>query len=260
MKVLLLSIALTISSFCFAQHQTDSGYVPKVILVPFQNMMYFSDADLDIARISKTDPDKIRQKIRLETENNCYHQLLSQFEVISLLRANTTNGEADLNRIYAATRYTVFSNFDQETYHKQTATALTLQLKKITERFKKQNKEQTFWTNDSAVMLADIGDRDLFAFLNKKYNNDYVLFITQFEINTSNKNTLEWLKQEYNREYTIHYNLFDKNGVLIRAETLTLKAGNENKIDDIKSKYLISLAQKMKEILMVASKNNTVSK
>ncbi len=103
-------------------------------------------------------------------------------------------------------------------------------------------------------MLGMIMDKEVFNHLTKKYRNNYVLFITQFEMNTSNKNTIEWTKQQYNREYVLHYNLFDKAGNLVRAEVLTMKGGGENNLNDIKAKYLIVLAQRLKEIVTVTDR------
>jgi hypothetical protein len=232
--------------------QMDTGR-KSILLVPFQPMMHFSDADQDIAKFSKTDANTVRHTLRNDLDINIYHQLLSNFEVISLMRSSTLNGEKDLNRIYAATRYTLLRNTDQENYHKHQQSAATAKLKAVTQQLTRKNKDQTYWTSDSSVMLADIGDKDLFPYLSRKYNCNYILFVTQFEINTSNKNTIEWLKQEYTREYMIHYNFFDNRGNLLRAETLTIKASNDNKLADIKSKHLIVLAQKLKDIIKAAN-------
>jgi hypothetical protein len=62
------------------------------------------------------------------------------------------------------------------------------------------------------------------------------------------------MKQEYKRTYVMHYNLWDNRGKLILAETLILDAGGENNIKDISEKYLVEMAQKLKEILRFAIK------
>lgn len=225
----------------------------RILIVPYQTMMHFSDADEDIARRSGKTVAQVRSQLRNDLESNVYHQLLSSFDAISLMRSNTLNGEEDLNKIYAATKYVVYSKQAQEEYHSNKNNSLTNAFKNMSEKFKRKSKEQTFWVSDSSVMLGAIGSKELFQYLHKKYNEQYILFITQFEINTSNKNSIEWLKQDYSREYTVHYNLFDYTGALIRAEIITIKAGNENKLEDIKNKDLIVLAQKLKEIVQLAN-------
>jgi hypothetical protein len=159
------------------------------------------------------------------------------------------NGEQDLNRIYGATRYNIYSREMKEEYMKEKGHQEKSSVRHFLDKFSRKDKNQTFWVNDSATMLAVVGDPELFQYLHKKYNEKYILYITQFEINTSNKNSIEWLKQEYNREFVLHYNLFDRTGTLIRAETLTIKGGNENTLKDINDKYLVTLAQRLKEIL-----------
>lgn len=236
-----------------AMQDSVKSFPAKILIVPHQTMMHFSDADEDISQFSKKDVSQVRNSLRLDLESNIHHQLLANFDAISLLRSTTTNGEEDLNKIYAATRYTVYSRQLQEEYLASKQSPVTASLKNISAKFTRKNKEQTFWVSDSSVMLGAIGNKELFQYLHKKYNEKYILFITQFEINTSNKNSIEWLKQSYTREYTVHYNLFDYTGTLIRAETITIRAGNENTLAEIKSKYLIQLAQRFKEIVQVAN-------
>jgi hypothetical protein len=234
-----------------ATAQKDSSHSTGIIIVPYQSMMYFSDADPDLSRYSKTDEMKVRHRLRLDLESNVHHQLLSSFNAISLLRANTVNGEEDLNKIYGATRYSVYSKQAQDQYHLTKSSAATTALKNFSSKFALSSRNQTFWTSDSSVMLGMIADKEIFQYLHKKYQEKYILFLTQFEIHTSNKNSIEWLKQDYKREYCVHYNLFDYTGNLIRAEMITIKAGNENTLEEIKSKYLAVLAQRLKEIVEV---------
>lgn len=228
--------------------------ISKILLIPFHPMMYFSDADPDISRFSKMGEPQVRVQLRNELEKNVYHQLLSRFDVVSLLQATSLDGEKDLNRIYAATHYTTYSHNDKKKYQKDKGIEEKSDMKSLLEKYTRKSKEQTFWVVDSSVMLGVIGDKELFAYLFKKYNHSHILFITQFEINTSNKNSIEWTKQQYTREYTIHYNLFDKSGALIRAEVLTIKAGNENTIKEITENHLRQLAAKLKEFIVIAGK------
>lgn len=256
MKKLLVVLGVCCGLISSAQttSQDSAKTVPaRILIVPHQTMMHFSDADEDISRFSHKDVNQVRNALRLDLESNVHHQLLANFDAISLLRSTTMNGEEDLNKIYQATRYTVYSRQSQEEYLATKQSPISASLKNISNKFKRNNKEQTFWVSDSSVMLGAIGNKELFQYLHKKYNEKYILFITQFEINTSNKNSIEWLKQSYKREYTVHYNLFDYTGTLLRAEMITITAGNENTLPEIKNKYLILLAQRLKEIVQVAN-------
>jgi hypothetical protein len=256
MKKLLVVLGVCYGLISSAQttSQDSAKTVPaRILIVPHQTMMHFSDADEDISRFSHKDVNQVRNALRLDLESNVHHQLLANFDAISLLRSTTMNGEEDLNKIYQATRYTVYSRQSQEEYLATKQSPISASLKTISDKFRRKSKEQTFWVSDSSVMLGAIGNKELFQYLHKKYNEKYILFITQFEINTSNKNSIEWLKQSYKREYTVHYNLFDYTGTLLRAEMITITAGNENTLTEIKSKYLILLAQRLKEIVQVAN-------
>jgi hypothetical protein len=234
---------------------TDStATASKILLVPFQPMMYFSDADQDISRFSKMGEPQIRNQLRDQLDLNVYHQLLSAFDVVDLWRSNSLDGEKDLNRIYACTRYTIYSSKQKKELTQEKGRYESSREKLYLEKYSRKSKDQAFWICDSAVMLGMLTERDIFPYLFRKYNHQYILYITQFEIGTSNKNTIEWLKQDYNREYTIHYNLFDKTGELLRAETLTIKAGPENNVNQIAELYLRAIGARLKEILIVAGK------
>jgi hypothetical protein len=223
--------------------QTDSTKSnKKILVVPYPSMMYFSDADADLARYSRLDELKLRNQMRVKLESNVYHQMLASFDAVSLLSATSLNGEEDLKRVYAASQY-------------YTSNAISKNKGLFSSNlFRKKNKKQTFYVNDTATMVGEIQDPNLQASLYKKHKHDYILYITQFEINTSNKNTIEWMKQEYKRTYVMHYNLWDNKGKLVLAETLILDAGGENNIKDISEMYLAEMAQKLKEILRSAIK------
>lgn len=236
-------MALTFNSMAQSDStKTDSVQI-KVLIVPYASFMYFSDADPHISSVSNVPESKVRNDLRNELESNIYHQLLSRFDAISLMRSSTIGGEEDLKRIYAATRYLPLKNSEIRPSEKGTA------MKNFNLSYIKKDKHSSFWTSDSSVMVADLGDRELLKELAKKYNHNYIVFITQFEINTSNKNMIEWQKKDYQRTFTIHYNVFDRSGELIRAEMMTLVGGNENTVKTISNKHFISLAQKLRDTL-----------
>lgn len=217
--------------------QTDSvAPSKKILLVPYSSMMYFSDADPDISRFSKMDESKVRNQMRANVESNVYHQLLSAFQVVSIINASSLDAEDDLKKIYAATRYFTTENIPKEKRNYSS----TL--------YQKKDKKQQVYT-DEVAMIGEIQDPELYTKLYKKHQCDYILVLSQFEINTSNKNTIEWTKQAYTRTYSLHYNVWDKTGKLVLAETLVLSAGGDNVLKDINDKYMTELAQKLRDIL-----------
>lgn len=240
-----IAAALLLLMFGFAaMAQSDSTRKSsgKILLVPYPSMMYFSDADADLARFSKMDEQRLRNQVRLNLEKDVYHQLLPAFDAVSLVNATSLNGEEELKRIYAATRF-------------YTSNAISSKKGVFSSNlFRKKEKKQAFYVNDSATMVGEIQDPNLNSELYKKHHHDYTLYITQFEINTSNKNSIEWMKQQYNRSYVMHYNLWDNKGKLVLAETLTINAEGENELKTINEKYLVLMAQKLKEILSASVK------
>lgn len=237
-QLLLVLCALLLNVSINAQTDSVAKSPKKILIVPYPSMLYFSDADPDLARFSHTSEQQIRNQMRLSLEANVNHRLSASFNTVSLLQATSLNGEEDLKRIYAASRYYTSNAIGSK---KSNSFGSNL--------FKRKNKKQTFYTTDSATMIGDIQAPELQPLLHKKYQHDYILYLTQFEINTSNKNTIEWLKQDYKRTYVLHYNLWDNTGKLVLAETLTLEAGGENTLKEVNEKYLAEMAAKLEEIL-----------
>ncbi|MFA6262480.1 MAG: hypothetical protein WC760_13515 [Bacteroidia bacterium] len=223
---------------------------PGVLIVPFQGMMYFSDADQDIARSSKMNERQVGAELTNKMELNIYHQLLAHFNAISLKRSTSLNGEEDLRRIYAATRYTLYSRSPDQTKVAPDDGPQDAEADALVKTWNKKTKEQRFWVNDTAVMLGSIQSDEVFKYLYKKHHAKYILFLTQFEINTNNKNSIEWTTQKYKHTYTLHYNLYHQSGRLLRAETLILQGDNENRLELISQKVLPILAQKLDEIMI----------
>lgn len=227
----LLYLLLIFFPFCVIAQEAGK----KILIVPYPSMMYFSDADNDIAHFSRSTEPKIRTQLRLKLDSVINQTLSKSFQTINLLQATTLNSEQDLNRIYAASHYYLTEKKNRGKYRSSL--------------FERTKKTQDIFTIDSTTMLADIGDPELFQYLNQKYSNNYILYFTQYEMNTSNKNTIEWMKQEYKREYILHYNLFDASGKLLLAETLYFNGGNENQINKITEKNFVPISQKLLEIL-----------
>ncbi|MCU0422945.1 MAG: hypothetical protein MUC81_09060 [Bacteroidia bacterium] len=230
---------LFLSNVLLAQQDSTKASAKKIILIPYAPMMYFSDADQDISRFSKLSEQRVRHVIRTKTESHVYHKLLSSFDVVSLVNATSLNGEEDLKKIYAATQYYV-------------STAIQSKKRFGSGLFKKKDKKQQIYTSDSSTMVAEIASPPLLTELAKKHQADYFVYITQFEINTSNKNSIEWLKQDYKRTYILHYNVWGVDGKLLLAETITIEASGENTISDIETKYLALFGEKLKEILVTS--------
>lgn len=230
----------------FAIHAQQDSISKKIVLIPYAPFMYFSDADMHLSQANRMTEQQVREKIRNEFESDLYYQLLARFDVASLMRATTLSGEEDLRKVYGTTSYVKYNakaikdrkRSDEET-----------KLFQYTESMYKKSKGQILFAQDSNVMVAVFNDMDVYKQLVSKYKADYVVFVTQFEINTSNKNTLEWQYREYQREYAIHYNLFNRAGELVRAEVIMVAAGKENDLKSVRQAYIAKLAEKMKFIL-----------
>jgi hypothetical protein len=240
--LLLLLLCMLCAHLSWSQQDSASK---RMVLVPFAPFMYFSDADMHLSQANRKSEQQVREQIRNEVEADVYHQLLARFDVVSLMRATTLSGEDDLRRVYGTTTYVKYNARAQK--DRKLSEDETL-LTRYTQPLYKRQKGQRIFAQDTNVMVAVFNDIDVYRQLMQRHKADYLIFTTQFEMNTSHKNTLEWQYRDYQREYVIHYNVFNRAGELVRAEVISVVGGKENDLNTIKQAYIAKLAEKIKFI------------
>lgn len=221
----------------------------RVMVIPFDPYLYFSDADEDISRQSRVPRPNVRYAFRsrlsaLLTPNG--------FEVVNLLQAGTNRNADSLPEIYKSLNYR-YLNVTASRFNPLPAKQKTM-VSGPKAWFQKQKEKAGFATPQEASVAAE-GDKyygvivkspDFYAYYNNRYQLDYYLFINQFEIHTDYTNCLDRTTQDFIREFTVHYTILDAKGELISGNKVNIPyVSNVNDLDKISRDNLGKIAQRI---------------
>ena len=198
----------------------------QVLIVPFDPHLYFSDADDEIARGSNINRVKVREVFRRRLD-----ALLDPpgYEVIHLMGGRSVDSLLDLNKIYSSVTYNYQEILESE-YHSATSDHAEMDI----ENSKPKSESLKSWMNKQKQKLVEeeavqakgnhekfegkyfgvkVKNPDFFTYFKQKYSVDYYIFINEFEVMTNYENCLDRSVQNYEREFVVHYSIFDEDGV-----------------------------------------------
>jgi LysM repeat protein len=218
----------------------------NLLVIPFDPYLYFSDADDEIASVSKMQRVKVRQAFRRRL-----NALLEPngYETIHLLGGKAKDSITDLNKIYSSVSYSYQSILLNP------SSRIENDGSKGVGGDKKSNQPLNLGQNSRAAQAQDakkyfgvkVSNPQFFTFFNNKYKIDYYLFINQFEVKTNYENCLDRATLNYERGFTIHYSIFDKNGRQVAGNRIYIDYNsNTNNI----SKILADNMQKVADRIM----------
>ena len=217
-----------------------------MLVIPFDPYLYFSDADDEIASVSKMQRTKVRQAFRRRL-----NALLDPkgYETIHLLGGKAKDSITDLNKIYGSVGYSY-----QDILNAPTNVRVDKQPQKMGGKDKVDNQPINIGENSRAAQASDVKkyfgvkvrNPDFFTYFNNKYKIDYYLFINQFEVKTNYENCLDRATLNYERGFTIHYSIFNKLGKQVAGNRIYVDYNsNTNQISKILSDNMQGVADKI---------------
>ena len=224
----------------------------RVIVIPFDPYLYFSDADDEIAAVSHISRTKVRQAFRKRL--NAYLEPKG-FETIHLLGGQAKDSTTDLNRIYSSISYT-YDNVmmtglrTDESASKSTSGTGNGTSKKATKTDSNHpptlESRASLAKDDGKYFSVKIKDPNFFPYFDGKYRPDYYIFVSQFEVKTNYENCLDRARQNYERAFVTHFSIFDKTGTLISGGRLksSYESGTNN-IEKILADNIPSIAERI---------------
>ncbi|QMU29831.1 LysM peptidoglycan-binding domain-containing protein [Adhaeribacter radiodurans] len=223
----------------------------RVLVIPFDPYLYFSDADEDIARQSDLPKQNIRYIFR--SRLNAFLDP-NGFEIINLLDGNHSPTSEELKNAYKSLAYS---------YQDVTTSRFHLVPRKQKSFFSgpeswfRKQKEKAGLASPSPeeASVAAEGEKyygvkvkspDFYRHFNQRYNLDYYIFINQFEIHTDYTNCIDRTTQNFIREFLVHYTIFDSQGELIAGNKVKIPyVSNVNEINKIVRDNLSKIAQRI---------------
>lgn len=199
----------------------DSLKAIKFLIVPFNPAMYFSDADQDIAEISKINPHQVKERFSGSLEGTMNEQLALYYTTKRLSKQPGADTAMDI--IFGSIDYKV-----SETKSEKPESSA----KKIKDKFLENKAPEK--SNKIDYKVEVMAQPALMQYLSTTFKAEYFLFITQFEIVTDYKNCLDLANRIYYREIRVHYTVLNAAGKTVNNGSVVLPYQNsENQIDNI---------------------------
>jgi LysM repeat protein len=234
---------------------TYENAVKRVLVIPFDPYLYFSDADDEIASASKINRTRVRQAFRRRL--NAYLEPKG-FETIHLLGGNLKDSTTDLNLAYGSITYTYDNVTMKALRNPSTETNQSIgKTKKMTTHDKELSltaaglQSRSMLAKDEGKYFAvKIKDPNFFAIFNTKYHPDYYIFVSQFEVKTNYENCLDRARQNYERNFVTHFSIFDNMGNLVSGGRVKNQyESNNNRIEKILADNIPAIAEKIMDEL-----------
>ncbi|MBK8848103.1 MAG: hypothetical protein IPO27_16820 [Bacteroidetes bacterium] len=206
MKYLILLISLA-TSLCYGQ-SGNNALKRNVIVLPYNPLYYMSDADRDVAEQSKDDIKKIRNDFNEISEQALYKALSVNFNPISLFQNSDKHNDLKAMMQMLSYEYSRPETDRNEEYKKP------MQMLKDALTIKSEDEVQGFVNTDQTTqyMRAVLTKPEIAREIAKKYEAEYFVILTQFEIKTNYKTCIDIANKLYQRELIWHFTIYDRQG------------------------------------------------
>ena len=224
-----MTLNLFLSSFIWLITQfllpVAAGEDPKrkqsVTLIPFDTEFYISDADNEIALKSDLKTEQLKIMFREELDV-AIANALTQYQPARNLLLDSLGYDArmDIDSLHSIMNY----QMSNTSSHSKKGFAMSNVLMKLKGRDNKNVEEISEIKAPSSsdqYMNITFKKPDIFNYLTDKYSSDRFVFINQFEISTRYKTCLDLANRDYEREFTVHYSVYNASGEQVSGDIVT---------------------------------------
>lgn len=238
----------------------ESKEKQRILVVPFDPYLYFSDADDEIARHSKIPRQNVRHVFR-----GRLNALLAPegYETINLLGGVYRDSVSELSTLYRSLSYGYQDN-KQSRYNHQPAIKSKERENALDWVKRKKNDLNIKGGQPATVPVAQdenkhfgvkVKDPKFFSHFNGQYGIDYYVFINQFEVKTNYENCLDRATWNYERDFLVHYSIYNSQGELVSGNKVKVPyQSNMNDVQRIVSDNMPNMAKRVLADLPQAQK------
>lgn len=239
--VQILLIVISSVSMAYGQEFLDfnSRYnrQKRVLVVPFDERIYFNDATADIARRDGLTHDEIMEYFRYQLNLQLVNSLIDSCEVVDLFKNNTREDEADITGLYTTMSYELrLAEFDLET--ENMGIIARKRAEKLEEARRKQREEEMKnarpgmqngelvgrrQNTDDLYLHIVIGQPEVLKEIASRRNVDYFLFINQFDIKTDYRDPYLSGQRNVQRLMRVHFSIYNTDGEFISGNYASTK-------------------------------------
>ena len=222
---------------------TIPGDYHEILIIPFEDKMYNSKLDKDIALAGNLDFEQVRDRFRKGLIISLAAALNRKFETISFTPGDTNDLQAQ-SMIYAGIKY----RYDlvepkDDAKKKQPADQDIESTREIRDGQLVSTKD-----NHPRFMNTELVNKDLFNELPKRFKKDLFLFINQFDLLKEYVQGTEEQKGGFKNKIRVHFALYDKQGrSLVDGLAEVSYPNSMNDINEILSRYFFKLATEVQE-------------
>ncbi|SIQ51221.1 LysM peptidoglycan-binding domain-containing protein [Pontibacter lucknowensis] len=238
----------------------ESKQKQRILVVPFDPYLYFSDADDEIARHSKIP----RQNVRHVFRGRLNAMLAPEgYETINLLGGVYRDSVSELSTLYKSLSYGYQDNKQSRYNHQPTVKAK--ERENALDWVKRQKEKVNIRGGQPATVPVaqdenkhfgvKVKDPKFFSHFNGQYGIDYYVFINQFEVKTNYENCLDRASWNYERDFLVHYSIYDSKGELVSGNKVKVPyQSNMNDVQRIVSDNMPNMAKRVLADLPQAQK------
>ncbi|GAA4444440.1 hypothetical protein GCM10023188_46440 [Pontibacter saemangeumensis] len=221
----------------------------RILVVPFDPYLYFSDADYEIARQSHIP----RQNVRHVFRGRLNAMLAPRgYETIHLLGGVYRDSVSELSRIYKSLNYSYQDNKQSRYNHQpvvkeeEKGAVAWVQRQKEKLGVKGEPEQLPISQDPDKHFGVKVKDPNFFTYFNGQYGIDYYVFINQFEVKTVYENCLDRAAENYERNFLVHYSIYDSKGELVSGNKVKVPyQSNINDVQRIVSDNMPNMAKRV---------------
>jgi hypothetical protein len=249
-KVVLIAFFSCLAFVSVAQEGTrgtTEEVIGKVMIVPFEPLMYMSQIDKNIHDETKWNFEQIREHFRRNLDSELKLKLKTITSVISFY-IDSVRMATDLDYCYKS------RSLSYELINRADKKGKTEKPKNIT------NGQLTVSMNtDAKFMNTKIDNPTLLADLHRKYKVDYFIFINEIDI-IPDMNSYDFATDSYQRQVVVHYTIMDLTQKELAAGIATSSfSSKENNPKKIVAKAFTPIAAYITEQFLAAVRPKTIT-
>jgi len=271
MRYFLPFFMLLSAQICLAQHSTlkfsDKPFgleQQSMLVVPFQEKMYLSDANGELAKTNQMTTDQIIERFSNALDQSIYYAFRDRCQLTNFRNFDGDSVKSDLQYVYSKV------DLEYELVKKDEKSKNGIQALK--KKFSKKDKQKDAYDRGGIeggevvtrrdererYMKTVVKEQSMLDSLHSRFHNEFILFLNELDFKVDYSDALAMQNMQYERELKVHFSLYAKSGeILATGISRTSLPATENDINLITSKYFPILAKNIFEALFPAEEEET---
>ena len=258
--VLISSPLLYSQSSVIQLTKTDSVRLDKVLIVPLNPKLYFSDSDHALVEYNNRTSDQLMYRWRSAIDVNVTVYMMAARTVQSMLMDTSWDVVQDIKAMFDGVSYSYEKSTKARKAEEEKEGKFINKLKgKVSDMTKSGESKINHPTageigkpaeeiDEFMFMNIKMARPEMLEYYSEKYECDQFLFITQFELRTIFKEHSDRWTNKFSRQVAVHYALYDKHSKLMAGDVVRVNFNsNTNDLETIIRNTLPYAAQQISE-------------